>query len=299
MKRFAAAFAASLALAAGLAFAQLPGEPTPTLKDDLGRTVAMVGFGKRIVSLSPFITEAVFAVNAGFELVGVSEHSDYPARARSIAVVAGSNGIAWEKLAAVRPDMVFAWKDGLKDGDLERFDKLGIKVFVLAGRRLDDIPRTLAAVGLITGRNTPPAIAAFEQRIAKLRAENAGKAKVAVLLEIQHRPLMTIGGEHFMNDALAVCGAENAFATLPGVAPLVPVEQLMAKDPQAIVGAGAPQNEAEFKDRWKDYATLRAVKANAFVYVNGDTFYRPTPRLADGIEQLCRGLDAVRKGQPG
>ncbi|APV50469.1 hypothetical protein BWI17_12665 [Betaproteobacteria bacterium GR16-43] len=270
-----------------------------TMKDDLGRDVPQTGFGKRLVALSPFLTEAVFAVNAGFELVGVSERSDYPARARSITVVSGSNGISWEKLAAVRPDMVFAWKDGIKEGDLERFEKLRIPVFVLAGRRLDDVPRTINAVAFITGR-APPAglVAPFEQRIAQLRSENASKPKVPVLLEIQHRPLMTIGGEHFMNDALGVCGAENVFAALPGVAPLVPPEALMAKDPQAIVGAGAPQNEAEFRERWKDYATLRAVKANALVYVNGDQFYRPTLRLADGIEQLCRGLDAVRKERP-
>ena len=68
----------------------------------------------------------------------------------------------------------------------------------------------------------------------------------------------------------------------------------MAKDPAAIVGAGAPANEGAFRERWAEHKTLRAVKAGALVYVNGDHFYRPTLRLADGIDSLCRQVNAVR-----
>jgi iron complex transport system substrate-binding protein len=261
----------------------------------LAAAMAHAGAPRRIVSLSPFITEAVYAVGAGAELVGVSEYSDYPEAAKKLPTVAGATGIAWEKLAALRPDLVFAWKDTLRDADLERFAQLRIPVVVLTGRRLDDVPATLRAVAASMGREPPPAASAFEQRIAGQRAQYAGKARVTVLLEIQHRPLMTIAGEHFMNDALAVCGADNVFISLPGVAPEVSWEQLMARDPQAIVGAGAPGNERDFRDRWREHATLRAVKSNALVYVNGDHFYRPTVRLADGIEALCRGIDEVRR----
>lgn len=289
-----ALFAALACVAAMLAHAQPASTPPNTMKDDLGREVVQPGAGKRLVSLSPFITEAVAAVNAWPELVGVSEFSDYPPYVRSLPKVSGSNGIAWEKLAAVRPDFVFAWKDSLRDGDLERFAQLNIPVFVLSGRRLEDVTRTVRAVAFMAGRNAPESLALFEQRIAKLRAENAVKPRVPVLVEIQHRPLMTIAGEHFINDALAVCGAENVFASLPGVAPEVKWEALMARDPAAIVGAGAPANEAAFRERWAEHKTLRAVKANALVYVNGDQLYRPTLRLADGIESLCRQINAIR-----
>lgn len=284
-------FAAGLALAAATLVAA---QPPNTMKDDLGREVVQAGAGKRIVSLSPFLTEAVAAANAWPELVGVSEFSDFPPYVRSLPKVSGSAGIAWEKLAAVRPDIVFAWKDSLRDGDLERFRQLGIPVFVLSGRRLDDVPRTLRTVAWMVGRNPPEVAAAFEQKVAKLRADHAGRPRVSVLLEIQHRPLLTIAGEHFMNDALAVCGAENAFFALQGVAPEVSWERLMASDPQAIVGAGSPQNEGAFRSRWAEHKTLRAVKSGALVYVNGDHFYRPTARLAEGIEALCAGLDKVR-----
>ena len=285
--------AAAAALLAALSFAAFAGPAS--LRDDLGRSLAPVGSGKRIVALSPFITEAVYAAGAGAELVGVSEYSDYPEAAKRLPPVSGALGVEWEKLAALKPDLAFAWKDTLRDNDLERFAQLRIPVFVVSGRRLDDVPRLLRTVAAMTGRPPPPAAMSFELRITKLRVANAAKPRVPVLLEIQHRPLMTIAGLHFMNDALAACGAQNVFADLPGVAPEVSWEQLMARDPQAIVGAGAPENEKDFVARWKDHPTLRAVKTGALVYVNGDHFYRPTVRLADGIEALCRGIDRIRK----
>jgi len=60
------------------------------------------------------------------------------------------------------------------------------------------------------------------------------------------------------------------------------------------VGAGAPQDEAAFRERWAAHKTLRAVKSNALVYVNGDHLHRPTLRLAEGIDALCRGINGVR-----
>lgn len=290
MRRF---LACAALLGACLAWGQDP--PATKVRDDLGREVVQAGAGKRIATLSPFLTEAVAAVNAWPELVAVSEFSDFPPYVKSLPKVAGAAGIAWEKLAAARPDLVFAWKDTLREGDLQRFEQLKIPVFVVAGRRLDDVPRMVRTVALLLGRAAPEAVGQFEERIARLRAENSAKPMVTVLLEIQHRPLLTIAGAHFMNDALAVCNAENVFKDLPGVAPEVSWEALMARDPLAIVGAGAPQNDAAFRERWAEHRTLRAVKGNALVYVNGDHFYRPTLRLADGVAALCRGIDTVRK----
>ena len=281
-------------LAVLAAFVAMQGHAAVEVRDDLGRLVAALEGGKRIVTLSPFITEAAFAVGAGAEIVGVSEYSDYPEAAKKLPPVSGALGVSWEKLAALKPDLAFAWKDTLREGDLERYAQLRIPVFVLSGRRLNDVPRTLRAVAAMTGRSPPAAAMSFELRVAKVRAANSGKPRVGVLLEIQHRPLMTVAGEHFMNDALAVCGADNVFAALPGVAPEVSWEQVMARNPQAIVGAGAPENEKDFRDRWKDHPTLRAVKSGALVYVNGDHFYRPTVRLADGIESLCGKINGLR-----
>jgi iron complex transport system substrate-binding protein len=264
------------------------------IRDDLGREVEAVGAGRRVATLSPFLTEAVAAIGGLAELVAVSDFSDYPPDVRGLPTVASSAGISWEKLAAVRPAIVLAWKDSLREGDLERFQRSRLRVFVFSGRRLDDVPRTMRTLARLLGRDRPPAAIAFEDRLRALRAAHAGKPAVPVLVEISHRPLMTIGADHFIGDALAACGARNAFADLPGIAPEVSWEVVLARDPAAIVGAGAPEGEPDFRSRWGGHRTLAAVRAGALIYLDGDHLFRPGPRLIEGVTTLCLALDRVR-----
>jgi iron complex transport system substrate-binding protein len=269
------------------------------VRDDLGRDVMPLGAGKRVVSLSPFVTEIAFAAGAGGDLVGASEYSDFPEAARALPPVANALGISWEKLIALRPDLVLAWRDGVRPADIARMESLGARVFVMAGRRLDDIARSLRSVAALTGRGEPPAARQFELHIAGLRDAYARERRVSVFFELSHRPLLTLAGPHFVNDALSLCGAENLFQGLPDVAPAVSWEDLMAKDPQVIVGVGGAGRRMAFEGAWQARASLRAVRNNALVYVEADNLLRPTPRLASGIEELCRGIGAVRKGALG
>ena len=71
----------------------------------------------------------------------------------------------------------------------------------------------------------------------------------------------------------------------------------MAKDPAAIVGAGAPEGEEEFIDRWREHPTLAAVRSNGLIYLDGDHLFRPGPRLIEGVAVLCAGLEKVRRSR--
>ena len=88
--------------------------PTPSiaasisLRDDLGRNVEISAPAKRIVTLAPFLTELAFSAGAGDRVVGVSEHSDYPAAARRLPQVASSAGVSIESVAALQPAMALA-----------------------------------------------------------------------------------------------------------------------------------------------------------------------------------------------
>jgi len=105
---------------------------------------------------------------------------------------------------------------------------------------------------------------------------------------------MSIAGPHWINEALEICGAENAFADLPGVAPHVSWEELYARDPALIVGAGSARDAAQFRAQWRERATLQAVKQGRLVFVEGDLIQRPTLRLADGVAALCEAIAALR-----
>jgi iron complex transport system substrate-binding protein len=264
------------------------------LTDDLDRKVILTAPAQRIVTLAPFLTELVFAAGAGDRVVGVSAFSDYPTEAKKLPVVSSAIGVSLEQVAALKPDLVLAWRDSFRREDAERLGRFGTAVFIATGRRLDDVPRLLRAVGTATGRDVAPVVRDFEARVAALRARYAGKRPVDVFLEIWHRPLTTISGRHFMNDVLELCGGRNLFKERGGVARQVSWEELFAIEPYAIIGAGSAASEAEFRANWKERSTLGAVKNGRLVWVDADAIVRPTTRTPEGIRQLCEGLDRVR-----
>lgn len=265
-----------------------------TLVDDQGRTVELKAPATRIVALAPFLTELAFSAGAGERVVGVSAYSDYPPEAKRLPQVATAISLSLEPLLALKPDLVLAWRDTIRAEDIERLKGFEIPVFVAQARSLEDVPRLLAAIGRLTARDVADAANAYRARLDSLRRAHAGLAPIPVFLEIWHNPLTTIAGAHWMNESLALCGAENAFRDLPGVAPVVPWELLYARDPRVIVGAGSAMTEATFHADWALRPTLAAVRDKRLVFIDADTIQRPTLRLADGVAQLCAELDRLR-----
>ena len=256
--------------------------------------VAVSLFALRIVTLAPFITELAFDAGIGDRVVGVSAYSDYPAAARSLPQVSSANGFAIESIAALKPDLALVWRDSVKQEEIQRLESLGIRVVVVAARTLDEIPQALEQVGNAAGVDVSSKSRAFRERVASLRASYASRRKLDAFLEIWNKPLTTIAGRHYMNDALEVCGARNAFADLPGVTPVVPWEAVYARDPQVVVGAGSAGDRAQFEANWRERPTLSAVRTNKLVYANPDTLQRPSLRIVEGIAQLCEALERVR-----
>lgn len=252
-------------------------------------------FALRVVTLAPFLTELAFDAGIGDRVVGVSAYSDYPPQARALPEVSSAAGFSIEKIAALRPDLAFAWRDSVRPEEIERLESLGIRVVVVSARTLDEIPRALEQVGEAAQVDVTRKSRDFRDRIEDLRKTYSSRRRLDVLLEIWNRPLTTIAGRHYMNDALEVCGARNMFADLPGVTPVVPWETVYARDPQVIVGAGSAGDPAQFEASWRERPTLAAVKNRRLVYVEPDTIQRPSLRLVLGIAQLCEGLERARR----
>ena len=91
-----------------------------SLIDDRGRRIRLDHFADRIVSLSPSITELVFSAGAGSKLVGASRYSDYPDGAKSVPEVGDASGLDFERILALKPDLVIAWHSGNSGADIEK-----------------------------------------------------------------------------------------------------------------------------------------------------------------------------------
>lgn len=252
---------------------------------------------QRIVTLAPALTELVYAAGAGSKLVAVSAWSNYPPEVTKLPVVADHAAVNREALVALKPDVVLAWKTGTPERMMASVRSLGITVRLVDGQRIDDVPRLLREIGQIAGTvdAAEKTAQAYETRLANIRKLYAALRPIPALIEVWHAPFMSVSGAHYMSDALVACGGRNVLADLPGITPEVSMERVVEIDPEAIVGAGSADGAARFRDNWKRFASLKAVKRDALIWLDPDTFQRQTPRLLDGVQQLCDQLSRVRQ----
>jgi len=259
--------------------------------DDRGETLALNPPVQRIVALAPFITELVFAAGAGGKLVGVSEYSDYPQQAESIVRIGDAAHADLERIAALQPDLVLAWKSGNHAGDITKLEYFGIKVFVMEPIKLSDIPRLLRGIGELARTSDTAEAAArhFESKLEMLRDQYSMRRPVTVFYEIWNEPLMTINGAHMISSVLRLCGGVNPFAASRALTPIISAESLVAADPEVIMTGIARDAD------WQRFAMLKAVRDHRVFFVPPDLLERQSTRILQGANEICRQLDKVRQ----
>ncbi|MBI1282825.1 MAG: ABC transporter substrate-binding protein [Thiobacillus sp.] len=259
------------------------------LIDDAGQTLALEWPPQRIISLTPHLTELLFAVGAGEQLVGVDSASDYPDAARTLPRVGDYSRINFERVLALKPDLVIVWMGGNRAADIHALKQMGLPVLQTQATRLDDVARLLRLIGRASGHAAEGEAAAldFSRRLAALQVPGGRAPPLDAFYQVWDRPLMTVGGTHWISDALALCGARNIFADLNALSPVVSLEAVLRRAPALIVsGSDAP----EMRLQWQRFASLPAVKNQAFVRVDADRLHRLTPRLVEGVAELCAAI---------
>jgi iron complex transport system substrate-binding protein len=278
-------------LAAALAVVAAQATAAIQIRDDRGATVTLDAPARRIVTLAPHLAEIAFAVGAGERLVGVSNFSDFPPEAKRLPVIFDWGRVDYERVLALKPDIVLAWRSGTPALQVDRLERLGLKVVVTEVRRFADVAALMRLVGRIAGTE-PKAGAqarAFERDVDGLRAQYSARPAVSVFLEIWHTPMITINGEHVFSEAIELCGGRNVFARARTATPLVSREQLLGARPQVVVTGSRAE-----RDAWRDLESVPAVRANRVYAVDANDLHRPGPRLLDGARSLCRVLDRAR-----
>ena len=86
----------------------------------------------------------------------------------------------------------------------------------------------------------------------------------------------------------------NIYADEFAVAPIVNIESVITRDPEAIIASGMSAARPEWLDQWKQWDSMHAVQKNNLFYVNPDHIQRHTIRLLDGINRICAQLDLAR-----
>ncbi len=266
--------------------------------DDAGTRLTLTQPARRIVSLSPHLTELVYAAGAGDRLVGVSRYSDHPAAARALPVLSDAFTLNLEAIRAARPDLVLVWQSGTaqrsRDALKAMAQREGFAVWEGESRDVEGIASTLERIGRLSGTSATANAEAAAQRAAwaALVARWQGAAPVRVFYQVWDAPLMTFNREHGVSRALAACGAVNGFGHLASLTPTVSREAVLAFDPQLILsGSDDPQRALA---AWRALPRISAVRNGQLKGVPGDVLTRMGPRFVGAAGQLCDLVDAAR-----
>ncbi|MBE0613557.1 MAG: cobalamin-binding protein [Burkholderiales bacterium] len=264
--------------------------------DDAGRILSLAQPAQRIISLTPHMTELLFAAGAGGKIVGTVEYSNFPAAAQRIARIGDNAQLDLERIVALKPDLVVVWQYGNAQRQLDKLLRLGIPVYYNEPRRLPDIARAIEQLGRLAGTEDVARQAAqeFAGRLADLRRRYASRAPVTLFYQIWDKPLMTVNGAHLISDVIRLCGGRNVFSALKVLTPVISTEAVLAADPEAIGGGSAEPGGTRELDGWKKWSRLTAVARGNLFLIHADIISRNTPRILDGAQHMCEALDKVR-----
>lgn len=265
---------------------------------------ALLGFAEtegkdvRVVSLSPNLTETIFALGMEKCLVGRSNACDYPEAAKTIPV-AGRFGIPdIERVIALKPDYIVssAFQDKAMVSRLAQF---GIEVLFLPDGSFADYFRGLKVLGGIL--NCPARAEKLcracqaELEEFKHEAEKTPEAsRVKVLFVIWDLPLMTVGGKSFITDMIAFAGGKSISAAYPQDYFNCSLEWVLAHPPDVLVLCKIPERRAEELVERPGWENLEAVKNKRFYSVDTDLVCRMGPRSFDGIRMLQKIFKTVK-----
>lgn len=266
------------------------------LKGVDGVTITLVVPAKRIVNLSPDFSELLFDIGAGATLAGTIEYSNYPEAAKKVPRIGDGFHVDTEKVVALRPDLVLAWEGGTPQALVEKLRSLGLPVLAIGTHDITDIAANMETLGKATGHEAEAqqAAGAFRARLAAFKARYAHELPIRVFYEISAEPLYTVGGAQSISRLMALCGGRNIFGDLTELAPVVGLEAVLARDPEAIVTGDGEGDVAERFKLWQKWPQLSAVRAGNLYAMNDDTISRATPRILDAGQKLCEDLDQAR-----
>lgn len=258
--------------------------------DDLGRTVELVAPPRRIVSLVPSLTETLFALGAGAEVVGVTRYCEEPAsEVATLPKVGGTKNPALPAILDLTPDLVIMNAEENRREDFEALSTAGLRVFVTEPKTIADGIRVIARLGELTGREAGAVLAAEQgRRVRAILAQVGTRPTIRYFCPIWRKPWMTFNADTYAHDMLRAAGGLNVCATDPMRYPTVTLETVADTAPEVVLLPDEPYHFTE-KDReaLAPLATTSALREGRVHFVDGKALSWYGPRIADGLARFA------------
>jgi iron complex transport system substrate-binding protein len=274
---------AALAVAVALA-CRLPAAPPPS----------------RIISLVPSVTETLFAIGAGPQVIAVSSVDRDPPEVASLPRVGALIDPDVERILSLRPDLVVTYHS--QEGLTAQLARAGIPTYPFVHGGLAEALETMRTIGGRVGHQAEAdaLVAGIRRRLDAVAASRAGKPRPRVLLVFGREPgslrgLYASGGIGFLHDLVQVAGGDNVFGDVKREAVQATAELILTRKPDVIVEIRAePVGDADAVARetraWSSLASVPAVRNRRIAWLSGTDLVIPGPRLAGAAERIAEAI---------
>jgi iron complex transport system substrate-binding protein len=259
-------------------------------------------YPSRIVCLTEETTETLYLLGEGDRIVGISGYTVRPPEARSKPKVSAFINARFEKIDALKPDLVLAFSDLQADISAELIRR-GYSVVTFNQRTVAEILRTIRMIGGLVG--------------AGARAERLAAELEAGLGEIRHRaaalprrprvffeewPDPLISGISWVDELIEIAGGQPIFPELRqgrlAKERIVSPRQVAARDPEVVVaswcGKGVKKSTIVQRPGWERVA---AVVTGQVHEIRSTYILQPGPAsLTEGVRQLHEVISAAAVG---
>ena len=240
---------------------------------------------QRIVSLAPSLTETVYDLGVGSNLVAATNNDNYPPEVTKLPKV-GNMYPDLELLAASRPDIVLAEKNFTPQDAITRMESLKLNLLVQEMQTIADLRSSLPQLGqaLHAEVKAKELCDSYDKQMAEFQTNaQALKKHPTVFLEVWSAPLITAGQGSLLGDIAERAGAINIYADSKQAYPVVSGEDLIMRDPDIIILTGTKPEDAAKSPGLRG---LKAVKQGHILFVDPDILQRPTMRCLEGIRTI-------------
>lgn len=250
--------------------------------------------GLRIVSMAPNLTEILFALGVGDEVVGVTKYSTYPPEAKDKTCV----GTFWqpdvEAVMALRPTLlVNLWFDQ-QVPLVSRIERIGCQTLTLQIETVDQLYEAIRAIGQAVDKQSQAQVMVqrLRDKQSAIIARYAGREKPKVLWVIQRYPFRVAGRNTFINGLIEMAGGVNAVGETLMQYPPVNMEEVIGSMPDVIIepvmdAAQLDEQKASSAEFYQRYAAVPAVRDGRIYIIDGDLVSRLGPRLDEAGELVA------------
>ena len=260
-----------------------------TLTDEMGRKVVVPDHPHRVICLMPTVTDTVFALGAGDDVVAISDYTKYPAAALKKPSVGDLIKPSIEMILSLHPDLVIGMQPKGPMEVTDQLDRAGIPIFLVSPHGMAGIFNSIQSVGMALNR-TPQAdalIHRLQQRVDAVRARTKGLPAPRVFMPIWYDPITTIGKNAFITEVIEAAGGRSVTDDLTSEWPQISMEVVLERAPEALLLVRGGKTTLQVLQDRPGWSSMTAIKERRAYYVD-DRINFASPVAIDALEDLAK-----------